>query len=174
MTHGPVATELDSRFSGSNAKPTSWDDGRRALIDARIYWITTVRHDLRPHVTPLIGLFVDDAFYFCTGPGEQKAKNIVDNSNCAVVTGSNTYGEGLDIVVEGNAERVVEEARLLELARAFESKYGAEWRFEVRDAAFHHAGGEAWVYTVAPNKALGFEKGDPPGQTRWKFDARPS
>jgi Pyridoxamine 5'-phosphate oxidase len=166
----PSTTELDSRFSGGDAKPTPWIDAQRALTDARIYWITTVRHDLRPHVTPLIGLWIDDTFVFCTGPGEQKAKNIVDNSNCAVITGCNTYGEGLDIVVEGNAARVVEEVRLLELARAFETKYGSEWRFEVRDAAFHHEGGEAWVYEVVPAKALGFEKGDPPGQTRWRFD----
>ncbi|HEX6659505.1 MAG TPA: pyridoxamine 5'-phosphate oxidase family protein [Ilumatobacter sp.] len=171
MTHGPLATELDSRFSSSDAQPTAWEDGQRALTDARIYWIVTVRHDLRPHVTPLIGLFVDDTFYFCTGPGEQKAKNIVDNSNCAVVTGTNTYGAGLDVVVEGNAERVLEEARLLELARALEEKYGSDWHFEVRDSAFHHTdGGEAWVFEVAPDKALGFEKGDPPGQTRWRFE----
>jgi nitroimidazol reductase NimA-like FMN-containing flavoprotein (pyridoxamine 5'-phosphate oxidase superfamily) len=174
MMTQPVSTELDTRFSGAEAKPKPWEDAQQALTDARIYWITTVRHDLRPHVTPLIGLFIDDAFYFCTGPGEQKAKNIVDNSNCAVVTGSNTYGEGLDIVVEGNAERVVEEARLLELAQDFVSKYGADWRFEVRDSAFHHEGGEAWVYEVAPNKVLGFEKGDPPGQTRWQFEPRSS
>jgi nitroimidazol reductase NimA-like FMN-containing flavoprotein (pyridoxamine 5'-phosphate oxidase superfamily) len=166
----PASTDLDIRFSSSDAVATPWHDARQALADARIYWITTVRHDLRPHVTPLIGLWIDDKFYFCTGPGEQKAKNIVDNSNCAVVTGSNTYGEGLDIVVEGNAERVVEEAALEELSRQFVSKYGDDWRFEVRDSAFHHEGGEAWVYEVEPNKVLGFEKGDRPGQTRWSFE----
>jgi general stress protein 26 len=170
MTQGPVATELDSRFSGPDAQPASWENARRALTDARIYWITTVRHDLRPHVTPLIGLWIDDTFYFCTGPGEQKAKNIVENSNCAVVTGCNTYEEGVDIVVEGNAERVVEQARLADLAREYEAKYGAEWHFDVRDSAFHHGGGEAWVYEVTPDKALGFDKGDPPGQTRWQFE----
>jgi general stress protein 26 len=166
----PASTELDTRFSASDASATPWDDAQRALTDAGIYWITTVRHDLRPHVTPLIGLWIDDAFYFCTGPGEQKAKNIVDNSNCVVLTGSNTYGEGLDVVVEGNAERVVEQARLDDLAGAFVAKYGDDWRFEVRDSAFHHAGGEAWVYEVVPNKVLGFEKGNQPGQTRWRFD----
>jgi len=166
----PASTDLDTRFSSPDATATGWEDARQALHDARIYWITTVRHDLRPHVTPLIGLWIDDSFYFCTGPGEQKAKNIVDNSNCAVVTGSNTYGEGLDIVVEGNAERVVEQARLEQLAEAFVTKYGDEWRFQVGDSAFHHEGGEAWVYEVAPNKGLGFEKGDRPGQTRWRFD----
>jgi len=169
-TRQPVATELDPRFSASDASATPWDDGQRALTDAGIYWITTVRHDLRPHVTPLIGLWIDDAFYFCTGPGEQKAKNIVDNSNCVVLTGTNTYGEGLDVVVEGNAERVVEQARLDDLAGAFVAKYGDEWRFEVRDSAFHHAGGEAWVYEVVPHKVLGFEKGNQSGQTRWRFD----
>ena len=46
--------------------------------------------------------------------------------------------------------------------------------FEVRDSAFHHGGGEAWVYEVTPDKALGFEKGDPAGQTRWRFDPRSS
>jgi nitroimidazol reductase NimA-like FMN-containing flavoprotein (pyridoxamine 5'-phosphate oxidase superfamily) len=170
-TRQPVATDLDSRFSAPDAVATPWDRAQLALTEARIYWITTVRHDLRPHVTPLIGLWSDDTFYFCTGPGEQKAKNIVDNSNCAVVSGSNTYGEGLDIVVEGNAERVVEAVRLAELADQFVSKYGDDWRFEVRDSAFHHEGGEAWVYEVTPNKVLGFEKGTPPAQTRWQFDS---
>ena len=169
----PVSTELDPRFSGAAAKPTAWKGAQQALTDAGTYWIVTVRHDLRPHVTPLIGHWIDDTFYFCTGPGEQKAKNIVQNSNCAVVTGCNIYAKGLDIVVEGNAERVVEEARLVELARAWEAKYGDPWHFDVRDSAFHHAdGGEAWVFEVVPDKALGFEKGDPPGQTRWRFEAR--
>ncbi|HZB42022.1 MAG TPA: hypothetical protein VE487_13710, partial [Ilumatobacter sp.] len=70
---------------------------------------------------------------------------------------------------EGNADRLVEEARLQELARQFVEKYGPEWQFEVRDSAFHHTGGEAWVYQVAPKKVLGFDKGDPGGQTRWRF-----
>jgi Pyridoxamine 5'-phosphate oxidase len=168
----PIATELDVRFSGSQARATPWDTARDALTDARIYWITTVRHDLRPHVTPLIGLFIGDAFYFCTGPDEQKAKNIVDNSNCAVVTGCNTYGQGLDVVLEGNADRIVEEARLVELAQAFVSKYGSDWQFEVRDSAFHHEGGEAWVYEVVPDKVLGFDKSAPGSQTRWQFQQR--
>ena len=137
----PLSTELDQRFSGADAKPSvlgatlSGPSPTLASTGSRRF--ATI---LRPHVTPLIGLFIDDTFYFCTGPGEQKAKNIVDNSNCAVVTGSNTYGEGLDIVVEGNAERVVEQVRLVELAREYEAKYGAEWHFEVRDSAFHHGG----------------------------------
>jgi hypothetical protein len=165
----PPATELDTRFSMPDAQPTSWDEARQALTDAKIYWLSTIFHDERPHVTPLIGLFVDDAVYFCTGPDEQKAKNIVQNASCSVTTGCNTYESGLDIVVNGSAERVVEEARLTELASAYVDKYGDDWRFEVRDAAFHHGGGEAWVYEVAPHVAFGFRKGAAAGQTRWHF-----
>jgi hypothetical protein len=170
----PHSTQLDTRFSGPDATAKPWGDAQQALTDAGIYWIVTVRHDMRPHVTPLIGLWIDGSFHFCTGPDEQKAKNIVQNSNCAVVTGRNTYEQGLDVVVEGNAERVVEETRLVELSRALEAKYGAPWHFAVRDGAFHHAdGGEAWVFEVTPDKVLGFDKGDPPGQTRWSFEQRP-
>ena len=113
----PRTTELDQRFSSPEARATPWDDARSTLTDAKIYWLSTIRDDLRPHVTPLIGLFIDDTFVFCTGPAEQKAKNIVQNANCSVTTGCNTYDSGLDIVVEGSVERVVEEARLRELAR---------------------------------------------------------
>lgn len=166
----PVATELDQRFSDPGAEATPWTEARRALSEAEIYWLATLRDDLRPHVTPLIGLFRDDAFYFCTGPTEQKAKNIVQNANCTVTTGCNSYSGGLDIVIEGNAERVVEQIALQELAEDYVAKYGPEWQFEVRDSAFHHDGGEAWVYEVAPEKVFGFQRGNPTGQTRWRFE----
>ena len=92
-TREPLATELDERFSGLGAQVTPWAEARRALSGAEIYWLATLRDDLRPHVTPLIGLFRDDVFYFCTGPTEQKAKNIVQNANCSVTTGCNRYSE---------------------------------------------------------------------------------
>lgn len=52
-------------------------------------------------------------------------------------------------------------------ADAYESKYGSEWHFEVRDGAFHHEAGVATVYEVAARKTLGFRKGNY-SQTRWR------
>ena len=46
------------------------------LEQAELYWLTTVRADGRPHVTPLIGIAEDAAVYFCTGLREQKARNL--------------------------------------------------------------------------------------------------
>src|SRR4051794_20074187 len=66
-------TTLDTRFSEPGAVATSWEDARRVLERAELFWITTVRHDGRPHVTPLVAVWHDERLYFCTGPSEQKA-----------------------------------------------------------------------------------------------------
>jgi hypothetical protein len=41
-------TELDSRFSSSNATATAWAAAREQLAQAEIYWLSTVRPDGRP------------------------------------------------------------------------------------------------------------------------------
>ncbi len=142
---------------------------REQLETAEIYWLTTVRRDGRPHVTPLGAVWNDGALHFCTGPGEQKARNLEANTHSAVTTGCNAIGEGLDLVVEGDAVRVTDEARLQRLADAWEAKYGGDWHFDVRDGVFHHDAGEALVFEVAATTAFGFNKGEPFSQTRWRF-----
>jgi len=169
--------ELDSRFSSDDAAPISWAEGRERLEGAEVYWISTVRPDGRPHVTPLLSVWLDGALYFCTGPDERKAKNLVRNPHCILATGCNALDEGLDVVVEGDAVRVTDEARLGHVADAYLSKYGSDWRFAVRDGAFYHDPGSlreadasaAWVYEVSPKKVFGFGKGESFSQTRWRF-----
>lgn len=53
----PVTT-LDPRFSDPGAVATDWDETRRALEAAQLFWITTVRRDGRPHVTPLVAVWI--------------------------------------------------------------------------------------------------------------------
>lgn len=57
----PVA-ELDARFSSDGATRTGWAEARRRLEDAEVYWLSTVRPDGRPHVTPLLSVWLDGAF----------------------------------------------------------------------------------------------------------------
>ena len=87
-----------------------------------------------------------------------------------LTTGSNSWNKGFDLVVEGEAVRVAEDGRLREPAAAWEAKYGSFWHFEVRDGAFHHGGGPAFVFSVAPRTVFGFGKGEPFSQTRWRFE----
>lgn len=168
---GDPVTELDRRFSAPGLPPTPWADVCRVLEDAELCWISTVRADGRPHVTPLPVVWQDGAAYFCTGPGEQKAVNLAGNARCVLTTGTNTWKSGLDVVVEGTARRVVDDAQLEGLAAAWEAKYRGDWSFRVADGAFHHRGGEAHVFEVVPTKILAFAKGEF-AQTRFRW-ARP-
>src|SRR5512134_2485917 len=95
MSPEPTA-EIDARFSDPAAGPTPWSDAARALERAELYWLTTVRADGRPHVTPLIGVADNAAVHFCTGLGEQKARNLEHSGRVALTTGNNTWARGLD------------------------------------------------------------------------------
>jgi general stress protein 26 len=161
---------LDNRFSDPQASPTPWDETERALEAAELYWITTVRPDNRPHVTPLIGVFFDGALHFTTGLEEQKARNLEHNSQVALTTGTNTWAQGLDVVVEGTAMRLTDNDVLQRLAAAIEDKYGAVWHFDVGDGLFLHSdgAGEAAVFRVEPTKVIAFAK-DPHAQTTYRF-----
>lgn len=168
----PVTT-LDARFSSPGATAVPWEEARLRLEVAELYWLTTVRADGRPHITPLLAIWDDDALHFSTGDTEQKYRNLEHGRAVAVTTGTNSFADGLDLVVEGWAEPVTDEARLHALSDAWAAKYGEDWRFEVRDGAFHsEAGGRGPVFRIAPAKVLGFAKGEPFSQTRWRFEPR--
>jgi nitroimidazol reductase NimA-like FMN-containing flavoprotein (pyridoxamine 5'-phosphate oxidase superfamily) len=171
MVERESSTELCAGFSSPDAVPTPWQEARRALTDAELYWLSTVRPDGRPHVTPLLGVWLHGALYFCTGPEERKAKNLAQNQSCVLTTGRNDL-EGLDLVVEGQALIVEQEAERRSVADTFESKYGSH--FSSPDGTWAGLGdairgGEAPLYRVAPSTAFGFGKGGPYSQTRWSF-----
>jgi nitroimidazol reductase NimA-like FMN-containing flavoprotein (pyridoxamine 5'-phosphate oxidase superfamily) len=153
------ATALDSRFSDPEAQATDWRETKRVLENAQLFWISTVRTDGRPHVSPLVAVWLDDAVYFTTGETEQKARNLRANANVILTTGCSTWDDGLDVVVEGAAVQVEDESLLRRLADAWTHKWDGQWRYEVRDGRFRHSGGEAIVFKVAPIKVLAFGKG---------------
>ena len=168
-TSATPTAKVTPDFSDPSATPTPWSEAIDAFNRSEVFSVTTVRPDGRPHQTPLIAVWQDDALYFCTGPEEQKAKNIARNAHVLLSTGSSTFSNGLDIVVEGDARRVTDEAKLQRLADAWFAKYGPDWKFEVRDHAFVSPGhGAPFVFEVAPRKALGFKKGAF-SQTTWRF-----
>jgi general stress protein 26 len=170
MAERVPVTELSS-FSSSNATPTEWSQGRDELAGAELYWLSTVRPDGRPHVTPLLAIWLDGALYFCTGADERKAKNLSANRHCILTTGQSTL-DGLDLVIEGTAEGVNDKAKLARVADAYESKYGAH--FVAPDGTWSGLGdairqAEVLVYRVAPETGFGFGKGATFSQTRWSF-----
>jgi general stress protein 26 len=172
MAAEEVSAEIHG-FSEPDATPTPWAAAVEHLRTADTYWLSTVRPDGRPHVTPLIAVWHADALWFTTGPGERKARNLAENPACVLTTGSSDLVEGaLDIVLEGRAEQVTDDAALEPVATAYAHKYpSGPWNFVVRDGAFSDldAGGRAIVFRVRPVRGLGFRKGDHYSQTTWRF-----
>jgi general stress protein 26 len=160
---------LDRRFSDPHAEPTPWAEVTDVLDLAELYWLSTVRADGRPHVTPLIGVWHDGAMHFTTGPGEQKYRNLEHSPKVALTTGNNTWAAGLDVVVEGAAVQVTDNAELQRIADAIEAKYGSVWHFDVGDGVFGDGERVAAVFRIEAAKVMAFAK-DPHGHTTFRFD----
>jgi nitroimidazol reductase NimA-like FMN-containing flavoprotein (pyridoxamine 5'-phosphate oxidase superfamily) len=155
------STQLDERYSEPDAAATSWDRAREVLETSELTWITTVRADGRPHQTPLVTVWLDGALYFATGTKEQKAINLSGNPHVLLTVAGRHWDEGLDVVVEGDAVRVSDDATLRRLAAAWTGKWDGRWDYEVRDGYFFHPGQDfqVLVYRVAPVKVLAFGQG---------------
>jgi nitroimidazol reductase NimA-like FMN-containing flavoprotein (pyridoxamine 5'-phosphate oxidase superfamily) len=168
----PVTT-FDQQYSDPAATATGWEETRSVLETAELFWLSTVRADRRPHVTPVVAAWVDGAIWFSTGADEQKFANLRANSHVVLTTGCNRWDQGLDVVVEGDAVPVTDDAVLARVAAAFTAKLDGRWQFKASGGAFRGSdgSGEALVFSVTPVKVFAHAKGDPFGATRHKFAA---
>lgn len=163
-----METIFTGAFSHPDAQATPWPEAERILREAELYWLTTVRADGRPHVTPLVGIWLDGAAWFTTGHDEQKARNLAHAPYVALTTGGNTWNAGTDVVVEGAAERERDTAVLERAAAAYLAKYGEDWHFHVDGDALSEGDHPSGLFRVAPDKVLAFAK-DPHAQTTYRF-----
>jgi hypothetical protein len=163
-------TELGANSSpGAEAIP--WALALEMLTRAELFWLSTVRPDGRPHVTPLLGIWHGGALYFTTGDRERKAHNLRANGQCVATTGTNTL-DGLDIVVEGTARHVTEPDERYAVADAYERKYARH--VTSPDGTWHGLpaairSGDALLYRVDPAVGFAFGKGAVYSQTRYRF-----
>ena len=135
--------------------PWSWAVER--LTRCRNYFVATVRPDGRPHSMPVWGVWLDDAFWFNTGGGSRKAKNLAANARCVVTT------EGADecTILEGEAERVTDSAEIARFVEVYRAKY--DWSLAESDDP---------TFVVHPRVAFGFVEAAEhftKTATRWSF-----
>jgi hypothetical protein len=155
---------------GSTA-PTPWPEARKLLAEADSYWLATVHPEGRPHVRPVLAVWVDGAVHIATGPATRKGNNLALDQRCVITTSS----AGFDLVVEGTAIKVKDEARLQRVAETYQVKYG--WPVEVRNGAFYGEGAPTAgpppyeVYQIALTMAFAFgtDEGTQRRSTRWRF-----
>lgn len=170
----PTAPAAELLFSSADAVPIStdestvksWAEARESLAAAPKYWLATARSSGRPHVMPVLGVWLDDAIYISTRPASRKGRNLELNSQCVITVST----EPVDLVVECDATEVTGDANLQRVADGFVAKYG--WRLTVRDGHAYEdslPGSPRYnFYELTP--ALGFGFG-PDGMTatRWRF-----
>ena len=160
--------ELHEGFSAPDGTAWPWAEVVDVLGKSEMFWLSTVRGDGRPHVTPLPAIWLDGTLHFCSGSAEQKTKNLESNPHCILTTGTNQLHSGLDVVVEGMAARVTDQWQLQRLAGLWKSKL--DWDFKVGDGVFGDPDGRVGlVFGVKPVKVLSFGEGEPYIQPRHRF-----
>jgi len=134
----------------------SWTWVAEKMSRCRTFWVTTIHAtQARPHVMPVWGVWVDDAFFFSTGRKSRKGQNLAANSACTV---TNDDGEEA-VIVEGMAQETRDAATLERVAAAYKKKYKMDPR----------SMGEP-IFAVRPKTVFGFiEKTFPKTATRWKI-----
>ncbi len=156
----PIAERL-----GDGAPPD------RDAHNARTTWLTTIDDDGRPHVTAVGALWLDGTFWFQTGSGTRKCRNVERDPRCTVAISI----RGADVVVEGEATRVT---KADDLARAAAGWADGGWPAEVDPsgtgitAPFNAPaqGPPPWnVYRIEPRSATVVLGDEPGGLTRFTF-----
>src|SRR4051794_12928593 len=97
---------------GDGLPPADWDrirttlEGGEAPVpdahNSRTTWLTTINEDGSPHVTAVGALWLDGTFWFQTGAGTRKHRNVERDPRCTVAQSV----RDADVVLEGTAERV--------------------------------------------------------------------
>nr|WP_205622848.1 pyridoxamine 5'-phosphate oxidase family protein [Sciscionella marina] len=72
MPANTPVTELDRRYSDPGGTAVSWPDALEHLRRSTLTWLSTVRGNGCPHVTPVLFVLRDGAAHFATGPGNRR------------------------------------------------------------------------------------------------------
>jgi len=134
-------------------------------------WLATINRDGSPHVTGVGGLWLSGVFWFETGEGTRKGRNLARDPRCTLSVAT----EEFDLVVEGEAHKITDSHIVADLA----GRWAAEgWPARVdesgqaltADYSAPSAGPAAWfVYRLTPHTATAVGTAEPFGATRWRF-----
>ena len=171
----------EQNLDGYGAPPIDWNRVKKRLDSGitqapdtggpnrHTAWLATVNPDGTPHVMPVGAMWIDDAFYFTSGPETRKSKNLDADPRSTLTVATHEF----DLVLEGEATRVPDEEELQRVADVFGA---GEWSPEVRHGAFYadfsapSAGPPPWyVYRMTSNRIYALGTAEPYGATRWDF-----
>ena len=139
--------------------------------NARTTWLTTINDDSSPHVTAVGAIWLDDSFWFQTGAGTRKGRNVERDPRCSIAVSI----RDADVVIEGHATRVTDAPTVARVAKAWAE---GGWPAEPDEtgtgitAPFNAPalGPPPWnVYRVEPRSAIVALGIEPGGLSRFRF-----
>jgi hypothetical protein len=157
------------------SEPIPWTRARDALAGSRgpaaAFFLGTVGPDATPHAAGIGAVWADGTLWFVTGPRTRKARNLAANAACTI----SCRLPGIDVVLEGSAERAVDVGTIERLAAVYrESGWPAEAEGDALTAPYSapSASPPPWhLYRVMLRTAFGVATAEPYGASRWRFDS---
>ena len=169
--HTPTET---TNLDGYGNPPLSWGRVESILAAGPAgpdipFFLGTVRPDGRPHAAGVGAIWHDGDFFVVSGPGTRKSRNLAANPAATIAARL----PGIDVIFEGDAVRVTDEATLERVAAIYRE---GGWPAQVEDGAFTApysapaAGPPPWhLYRFVYHTAIGTAGEAPQGATRWRF-----
>lgn len=133
------------------------------------HFLSTVRPEGRPHTVGVGAMYDAGDYYIVTGPSTTRARNLTANPACTLAV----QLTGVDVVFEGDVERVTDAETLERLAARYREQ---DWPVHVEGDAFvapfsaPSAGPPPWdLYRLTFDTVFAVATAEPHGATRWKF-----
>lgn len=142
-----------------------------AGVNSHTTWLSTINEDGSPHVTAVGAMWVDGAYWFQTGTGTRKGRNVTRDPRCSVAVSV----RDADVVIEGDANRVTDAGDIARIAKAWADN---GWPAEPDasgagiTAPFNapSQGPPPWnVYRIQARSAIATLGTEPGGLTRFRF-----
>jgi len=127
---GPTAKVI-AAGGAAGAAPIRWDEAARLFAAERSYWVATTSDGGRPHVRPVLAVWIDERMYSTTSPAARKGQNLTSRPSAAVTART----PAMDIVIEGPITWIDDPLRLHRIGTVYRDKYG--WPVTVVGDAFH-------------------------------------
>ena len=174
MPQDPSASVIASDAE-PGTEPLPWEEVRQRFAAERWYWVATTGPGGRPHVRPVLAVWVHGKVYSTTSPGARKGRNLQAQPECSMVA----RAPALDIVLEGAASWVDDRNLLEQIAAAYDSKYG--WPVTITDENMFDApygaptaGAPPYrAYEIAPRFVYAFGTSDNLGVRSTRFHLLP-
>jgi hypothetical protein len=169
-----VIADVIATAAAGGAASIDWDEASRLFAAERWYWVATTSEQGRPHLRPVLAVWVDERIYSTTNPSARKGRDLASNPSAALAA----RAPDVDIVIEGKATWIDDRQQLRRVAGAYQDKYG--WPVTVTDDnAFDAPYGAPTaghppyrVYELTPIVAYALGTGNNLGErsTRYRFD----